>query len=313
MLGVIDAQNPAQLEAALEQLAGGLAGPIAALRDRLLDVLAHLEANLDFAEEPDVDPLARAGLAESLSDSAAEVAALAERLRGRDRPEGHPLVVLAGPPNAGKSRLFNALLGQSRALVSPQPGTTRDYLSALCDCDGLTVELIDTAGLEPAATAIDDRAQSFRAEQSARADLLLDCRSADTPSLPPIAPDRPRLRVWTKSDLAPPIDRLEPNTIATSAESGAGLDVLRRAIATTLRAQAADSDLPATTGARCRESLVHASQSLQSASETLRLSGGDELVAIDLRQALDELGKVVGAVVTDDILDRIFRRFCIGK
>jgi tRNA modification GTPase len=311
VLGVIDARTPAQLDAALRQLAGGLAGPIAALRDRLLDVLAHLEANLDFAEEPDVDPLGRAALAESLAGSAAEVAALADRLRGRDRPEGYPRVVLVGPPNAGKSRLFNALLGQARALVSPRPGTTRDYLSALCDCDGLSVELIDTAGLESAATAIDDRAQALRADQSARADLLLDCRSADTAPVPPIASDRPRLRVWTKADLDPPDS--SSNLLATSAETGAGLDALRRAIAAALRAQAADGDLPATTGARCRDSLVRASLALQSASETLLLGGGDELVAIDLRQALDELGKVVGATVTDDILDRIFRRFCIGK
>jgi tRNA modification GTPase len=311
VLGVIDARTPAQLDAALSQLAGGLAGPITALRDRLLNVLAHLEANLDFAEEPDVDPLGRAALAESLAGSAAEVAALADRLRGRDRPEGHPRVVLVGPPNAGKSRLFNALLGHSRALVSPRPGTTRDYLTALLDCDGLTIELIDTAGLESPVSAIDDHAQSFRADQAARADLLLDCRSADSTPLPPIAPDGPRLRVWTKSDLT--TTGTPPEVLPTSAETGAGLDALRRAIATALRAKAADGDLPATTGARCRESLVLASQALRSASETLLFGGGDELVAIDLRQTLDELGKVVGATVTDDILDRIFRRFCIGK
>jgi tRNA modification GTPase len=99
----------------------------------------------------------------------------------------------------------------------------------------------------------------------------------------------------------------------TSAATGAGLDALRRAVAAALRDQADESELPATTSARCRDSLSRASEALATASTTLSLGGGDELVAVDLRLALDELGKVVGAVVTDDILDRIFRRFCIGK
>jgi tRNA modification GTPase len=363
VLGVIDARTPAQLDAALAQLAGGLAAPVAALRDRLLDVLAHLEAGLDFVDEPDVDTLDRHALAESLAASASEITSLADRLRARDRPGGFPVVVLVGPPNAGKSRLFNALVGESRALVSPRPGTTRDYLSALCDCDGLTVELIDTAGEEPAATPIDALAQSLRADQAARADLLLICTPADAVTADgrgmaedrgpraedrgpraedrgpraedrgPRAEDRgPRadsetgrdshlsaishqasvLPVLTKSDLSPgPASPL--GGVITSAETGEGLDRLRRSIAAALRARASDDDPATTTGARCRDSLARAGDALASAAETLALGGGDELVAVDLRQAVDELGKVVGAVVTDDILDRIFRRFCIGK
>ena len=167
VLGVIDARSPAQLDAALRQLAGGLASPIAGLRDRLADVLAHLEANLDFAEEPDVDPLGREALADSLDEAAAEVDRLADRLRGRDRADGRPRVVLVGPPNAGKSRLFNALLGLDRAIVSPVAGTTRDYLEAPCDCDGLAVDLVDTAGLEAARGPIEGRAQAARGGQSA--------------------------------------------------------------------------------------------------------------------------------------------------
>ena len=99
----------------------------------------------------------------------------------------------------------------------------------------------------------------------------------------------------------------------TSAETGEGLDTLRTAIASALRAVDADGDAPASTGARCRDSLVRAAEALRSASATLLAGGGEELVAIELRLAIDELGKVVGAVVTDEILDRIFQRFCIGK
>ena len=104
---------------------------------------------------------------------------LAQRLDDRDRPEGHPRVVLVGPPNVGKSRLFNALLGRDQAIVSPQAGTTRDYLTGLCDCDGLTVELVDTAGIEEAGDTIADQAQALRVQQAGRADLLLDCRSVE--------------------------------------------------------------------------------------------------------------------------------------
>jgi tRNA modification GTPase len=314
VLGVIEARTPAQLDAALEQLAGGLAGPILALRDRLLDVLAHLEANLDFVDEADVDPLGRGALGASLTAAAAEVAALAARLRGRDRPDAHLRVVLIGPSNVGKSRLFNALLGREHAIVSPQAGTTRDYLASLCDCGGLTVTLIDTAGAEPAASAIAARAQDFRAGQMEQADLLLACQSADTADQHVAIPcDCPRIDVWTKNDLAAPAEIAHEDAFPTSAATGAGLGALRTAIAAVLNARAAEDDLPAGTAARCRASLVQAGQALEAASATVQEGGGDELVAVELHQALDELGRVVGAVVTDDILDRIFSRFCIGK
>jgi tRNA modification GTPase len=317
VLGVIEASNPAQLDAALEQLAGGLSGPIVALRDHLLDVVAHLEANLDFTDEPDVDPLGRMALAAELDHAGRELAQLAGRLGDRENPASFPRVVLVGPPNVGKSRLFNTLLGRDRAIVSPRAGTTRDYLSALADCDGLIVELVDTAGIEDANDSITIQAQALRARQTERADLLLDCRSPETVDLATdvLASKDHKLAVWTKGD------QLEPSSLArdtcdplvTSAVTGKGLDELRSAIARALRNQPAEDNLPAGTGARCRGSLQLAESSLQRASESLRNGAGDELVALDLRSAIDELGKVVGAVVTDDVLDRIFRRFCIGK
>jgi tRNA modification GTPase len=117
VLGIIDARSSEQLEAALEQLAGGLSGPILGFRDRLLDLVAHLEACLDFADERDVDPLNRTLLAGELDRFGAQLAVLEQRLRERDRPETHPRVVLVGLPNAGKSRLFNAPSSQ----VGPEP------------------------------------------------------------------------------------------------------------------------------------------------------------------------------------------------
>ena len=318
VLGVIDARNQAQLEAALQQLAGGLSGPILTLRDRLLDVLAQLEANLDFTEEPDVDPLGRGALADELASSAAELKSLARQLTDRDRPEGYPRVVLVGPPNVGKSRLFNALLERDQAIVSPRAGTTRDYLTGLCRCDGLTVELVDTAGIEAPGDTIADQAQALRVQEAGRADLLLVCRSiepSDDGTGLASVPKPPRLTVWTQCDRGmPDPSNVDATTmVATSAATGLGIETLRSAIAATIRDQEADGNLPAGTAARCRGSLLGAEAALRSSSETLLVGGGDELVAVDLRLAVDELGRVVGAVVTDDILDRIFSRFCIGK
>jgi tRNA modification GTPase len=317
VLGVIEAQNPAQLDAALEQLAGGLSGPIMAIRNHLLDVVAHLEANLDFTDEPDVDPLGRAALACELEHTAANLEMLERRLAARDRPDGRPRVVLVGPPNVGKSRLYNALLGDSRAIVSPQAGTTRDYLAAVCDCNGLNVELVDTAGVEAPGDSISTQAQALRCLQVDRADLLLVCRAADTPGplAAGLAPECRKLLVWTKSDQGLPAhnDGDACDAIVTSAATGFGLEALRSAIAGSIRCQETEGNLPAGTAARCRASLRRAREALGQASECLVKGDGEELVAFDLRSAVEELGKIVGVVVTDDILDRIFRRFCIGK
>jgi tRNA modification GTPase len=317
VLGVIDAQNSTQLEQALQQLAGGLSRPLAALCDRLLDLVAHLEANLDFSEEPDVDPLGRSAMAEALDNAVAELEALLQRLTNRDRTSGYSRAVLVGPPNAGKSMLFNSLLGRDRAIVAARAGTTRDYLSELCACDGLTVELVDTAGIETPSDTVSQEAQASRSLQVKGADLLLECRSAETAGLASelTTAHQRRLLVWTKADRALPDPGDESTTaaIVTSAVTGAGLRALRLAIARTIRGQAADGDLASGTGARCHGSIRRAADALRSAWETITQRGGDELVALDLRLAVDELGKVTGAVVTDDLLDRIFRRFCIGK
>jgi tRNA modification GTPase len=316
-MGVIDARDAAQLEAALQQLAGGLSNPITSLRDRLLDLVAHLEANLDFTEERDVEPVFRASLAQELTGAAESLEAITVQLSARERISGQPRVVLTGPPNAGKSRLFNALLGNDRAIVSPLAGTTRDYIAETCECEGLLVDLVDTAGLDAPSNAVTKGAQDLRAGQAAQADLLLECYSVET-SPPPSrleATSALRIGVRTKADLASPEPdaSFDQGLISTSAVTGAGLPLLRSEIARLLLAR--DGDLGAffSTGARCRGSLSRAAAALQSASQIILASGGDELVAFDLRLAAEELGAVVGAVVTDDILDRIFRRFCIGK
>lgn len=315
VLGVIQARNAQQLDVALEQLAGGLSRPLTALRERLIDLLAHLEATLDFTEEPDVDELGARLLAAELERGNQELMALSMTLQARNRADGAPRVVLLGPPNVGKSLLFNTLLGGEHAIVSPVAGTTRDYLSGRCRCDGMDVEVIDTAGLD-ANLAVDELealAQSRGLAQAGVADLILWCQSADVARLKPPLVDCPILIIWTKSDHDLPDSEPGPGTIATSALSGEGIDTLRHAIATTLRSRLGDGGAVLGTAARCGESLLAASSALNAASTTLQQRLGDDLVALDLRLAIDELGKVVGEIVTEDLLDRIFSRFCIGK
>ncbi|WP_165253054.1 tRNA modification GTPase [Paludisphaera soli] len=312
VLGVIDARDPRRLDAALEQLAGGLAGPIDALRDRLLDLLAHLEADLDFVDEADVDPIARAVLADRLAREAETLDDLTARLGTRDRIDGNPRVVLVGPPNAGKSRLFNALLGDDHAIVSPMAGTTRDYLAAPCRCDGLVVELVDTAGVEAAVGPIASEAQAQAAAEAARADLILACASADSPAIEASEADDRTLRIWTKADRAGPPPDERSTWLVTSAQAGTGIDALRVALASAIRGR--EGEQAATgTSARCRDSLAGAAAAIRDAASAMRSGAGDELIAFELRTALDELGQVTGAIVADDVLDRIFARFCIGK
>ena len=177
VLGVIDALDQPSLQTALTQLAGGLARPLAGLRDRLLDLLARLEAGLDFVEE-DIEFIEAAEILSELEPARSAVASLQAQLARRrlDRP---PSVVLVGPPNAGKSSLFNALIG-GQALVSDEPGTTRDYLRGHLNLNGVCCELIDTAGvLLPAASdPVAHDAQSQSADQARQADVRLYCQDA---------------------------------------------------------------------------------------------------------------------------------------
>lgn len=308
VLGVIDAHSQAELTAALGQLAGGIAQPLAVLRNQLLNLLAHLEAGLDFAEE-DIEFITSQDLQSQLAALAAQIADLAVRMSQRGRADQLPRVVLIGLPNAGKSSLFNALAGQSAAIVAPLAGTTRDHVVCRVLLEGIAVELVDTAGEEPTAPkTIAAAAQQLRHDQAAHADLLISCCDSSQPS---VSSSAAQIRVWTKCDLALPA--ADPAAIATSSHTGLGIAVLRRRIAALVRAKPSDAAVVAGTADRCRDSLRHAAEALHRALAAAESHLGEELVAAEVRVALDELGRVVGAIYTDDVLDRVFSRFCIGK
>jgi tRNA modification GTPase len=310
VLGVIEAGSRDELKEALAQLAGGIAGPLQELRGDLLDLLADLEAGLDFADE-DIHFVTPEDLLRRLGKGLALLTLLSKQLEQRSLGGRAFRAVLAGRPNGGKSSLFNALTG-GRALVSPEPGTTRDYLVRRLDLDGVPVELIDTAGWQTATGEIEGQAQTLGREQARGADLVLLCIEAGRE---PNAEEQtllgkaepPVLAVATKCDLGRPAFK----ALATSAATGEGLAVLKAVIAERAKVLARPALAPSVS--RCRHHVAACLERLRQTHQTILFGGPPEVAALELRGALDELGEMVGAVYTEDLLDRIFSRFCIGK
>ena len=232
--------------------------------------------------------------------------------------------MLAGLPNAGKSTLLNALSGQSAALVSDVCGTTRDYLRVPFDRDGLNVDLIDTAGWDKAASGIDAVAQQMRDEQWQNAELIVWCsdlsaddrqREEDEQLFADVSRERHRLlRIGTKADRQSASIIASPSTIAVSATTRLGLDELCKRMRETLAIDTrGQRQLLGMTASRCQESLLGARAALRRTEDAISLGIGEDLIVIELRDVLEHLGHIVGAVYTDDVLDRIFSKFCIGK
>lgn len=327
VLGVIDASDHSELNLALRQLAGGLSGRLGKVRAELISLLADLEAGLDFVDE-DIefvsrnDVLARLCTAQdiilALVADATERWSSAERLR----------VVLAGLPNVGKSTLFNAIAGSQRAIVSPKAGTTRDWLTADLEVSGVEIELIDTAGWEKSHDELTLAMQSLRHEQLNLADLILWCLSADATGedrkidsqlreqVPAL--NEKSLFLITKCDVGEydrctSIDETSA-LLQVSGVTGEGLERLQRRIAEKLTNNGSGArQMLGSTAARGRETIQSAADALERSIEAVHLGFGDEIVSAELRLALDGLAAVVGAIYSDEVLDIIFSRFCIGK
>ena len=310
---LIDATAPAQAHAALNQLEGGLSRRLAALRESLVEIQALLSYDIDFPEEDD-GPVAPARIAGQIEAAAAQIRGLVATAPSAERLREGALMVFAGRPNAGKSSLFNALLGSERALVTEIPGTTRDAIEAHTDFLGWPVRLADTAGLWNAPEKIDRMGVEVSRRYLAAADLVLLCVEAGREvgeDEDAIAGARPTLLVRTKADLAAETGQ----GIAVSALTGEGLGVLRRAAAERVfadRINLADLE-PGLTRERHRTTLSRALVALGGAVPHLGSGGDAVLAAHHVRQAADALEELLGFIDIEEVLDRVFGSFCVGK
>lgn len=331
VLGVVEARDPRQLGGALEQLAGGLSRPLDQLREQLLHLLAELEAGLDFADEH-IEFIALEDVRHRLGEARRAVAGILAQIAARDRRSEAPRVVLTGPPNVGKSRLFNAVVERygtapaDSAIVSSTPGSTRDYLVAPLALAGLSCELVDAAGdvAEPE-VAVDRLTQQAAAVQRAHADVELRCvefagASADIIRCAQSGLKEGGIIVLTKLDLAGPAAVAEStfefhDLVRCSSATGCGIEELVGALRQRLEMLSQEqggAGYAAATAARCKGSLEDADRALQEAAE-MSATAGEELAAAEVRAALTALGEVAGHVTADDVLERIFSQFCIGK
>jgi tRNA modification GTPase len=306
----------------MDQLDGTLTAAIGAVDSALFDLAARLEASLDFPEEG-FHFITRAGATAELAGIRASLDALIRDGRaGRVVREG-ATVVIAGRPNVGKSSLFNALVGTSRAIVTDVAGTTRDLLTERVDVEGLAITLVDTAGLADAADAIE-------AEGIRRARQALDVASLTVAvvdgSRPIDAGDRELLlagdgravpviskidlpRAWPRSDLR---DAVVP-PVEVSAVTGEGLADLRRAILAGLTSQDQWRDPPAISNVRHLHLAEAARASVETVAEALAAGATEELVLAELGAARRALEEITGQRSAEDLLRRVFGRFCVGK
>ncbi len=322
VLGVIDAVDFQNLQVALDQLAGGIGLPLHRVQGELLDTLSHLEAGFDFVDE-EIDFISRPELLRRLADAEEELAELLRKISSRSQAGQTAAVLLIGPPNAGKSSLYNILTENRRgAIVSPIPGTTRDYLETPLVWDGISFRLVDSAGVDswdadsPQNTP-DDAAQTFSRKILETASLVLHCVPVEENEQTMFFAQKSTIRVGTKCDLVSEIDVKEQidffPKVETSSVSRAGIEKLKRKIVETLRDVLGSPEVVPATAVRCRDSIEKAWDHLQSAHSLAEQDRDEILVASELRAALDQLGQVLGTIHTDDILDRVFSRFCIGK
>ncbi len=318
----IAAQSDAQLQAAAMLRTGRLGTVAAELSEAIAGVLALVEAGIDFSDEEDVVAIAPGPLLDRITPVRSRIGDVLDRSIGMERLQSLPQVVLCGPTNAGKSTLFNALLGHERAVVSGRPGTTRDVLREPIDVSGdgalaHEVMLVDLAGLDPLdPSPMNRRMQSMAKEAIDNADLLLVCReSGDIASVP--IDDR-SLLVVTKGDRggAPaPTDAL-----IVSAQRGEGLERLRECIRQRLVDRVVHLEAQALAlQPRHETELREAAGGLKevvSLVEPYRDEAAlpcPELLAASLRRSLDATASLAGELTPDDILGRIFSSFCIGK
>ena len=315
---LINARSQAAVKAANRSLQGDFSRQIETLAADLLALRIYIEAALDFPEE-EIDFLREGDIAARLQGWGERLRTLlAQSTQGRLMNDGINLVI-AGKPNAGKSSLLNALVGEERAIVTAQAGTTRDIVRETILIHGMPVNILDTAGLREASDLVEQEGIRRTRQALNQADLILLLRDGSAlddrgdETLPPESADTPLLLAYNKADQTPPaVQAQHADGLWLSAKTGAGIDALRDAIAAAVGRDSREES-PYIARERHLRALHQAERHYQHALAQLHASQNGELIAEDLRLAHDALGSITGAVSSDDLLGHIFSSFCIGK
>jgi tRNA modification GTPase len=317
---LIEASTLHQARVAAQQLGGGLSRRIAPVKQRLVELIAGLEAGVDFAED-DIETMAAGEISARLVEIKAPLREL-ERSFGYGRIVHDGLrLAIVGRPNAGKSSLFNRLVERDRAIVTATPGTTRDLVTERVSIEGIPVELIDTAGLREASDEVETIGIAKSHEAMAEADLVLIVVDAADVSHPEdhatidALRERPVLVAANKIDLAngERIVETQATVVRTSALTGEGIPELRRAIVDAATRGAPSSETALVTNLRQSGAITKALSSLDKAGEASASGIPHEMILLDLYEALGSLDALTGTTTTEDILRLIFSSFCIGK
>lgn len=314
VMDLIHAHSTLAVRAANEQLEGAIGREAEAMRGDLIQVLAHIEAYIDFPDE-DISPETGDALIARIDALLARGGRLlATSEHGRILRSG-ARTVICGQPNVGKSSLLNLLAGFERAIVSPVAGTTRDTIEEFIQVHGIPLRLVDTAGLRESGDAIEQSGIERTSREMERADLILEVVDVSKPRGAFVSADsQRRILVQNKSDLVRDSSWDGTPGFPISCANGAGLDELRSAIRDlVLHGGQFASAHPVAINARHKSCFERMTARLQAARAAMLEKMAPEFVALDLREAMQSLGEVIGVVDTEQVLDAIFAQFCVGK
>ena len=322
VLDIIRAKTDASLRAAMSQLDGRLSSSLNEIRDEIISISANIEASIDFPDE-DIEIISEAKIGERLGSVKREIWRLLETAEGGIILREGISCVICGKPNVGKSSMLNALIGRERAIVTHIPGTTRDTIEEFINILGIPFKLADTAGITPTEDIVEREGVLRSREHIEAADLVLlvlDASSRLTDEDRVLLEDtkgRQRIIVLNKIDLARKISLVAPKdeTVAeVSAKSGEGIGGLKEKMSEKVYGGGVRATEGAVvTNVRQKDALRRSYESLTEAIKAVDGNLSPELIAIELRESLDCIGEMVGETVTDDILDKVFSQFCIGK
>lgn len=318
---LIDAQTLYQARTAAEQMGGAISRRIQPAKEKLVELISLLEAGIDFAED-DVDLTPDEEIVTRIESVTAELETLERSFeRGRLVHSGLTLAIV-GRPNVGKSSLFNRLVERERAIVTAIPGTTRDLVTERVSLGGIPLELVDTAGLRTTSDEAEAMGIAKSREALAEADIVLVVLEAGVPpsedesALLRSLEGRRMLVVRNKTDLddlSTAGKQVEPRTIRTSALNGDGIDALREALLNMVSTRSSESESGMLTNIRQHEAVRSALDGLAAAKLAVANSTPHEMILLDLYSGLRQLDSLTGETTADDILNRIFSTFCIGK